>query len=94
MLTAEQLRAARALLGIKQSDLAEKSEVSLRTIARLELGEGPLGGYAATIDALQKTLEAAGVIFQDPDATAGPGVRLALNAGKARKRSAKAKRRP
>ncbi|GLK86026.1 helix-turn-helix domain-containing protein [Ancylobacter defluvii] len=78
MLDASQLRAARALLGWSQDKLAEQSGVSKPTIARLELRDGEIGGYAATRDKLIAALEAAGVVFQGDGEVVqgGPGVRL------------------
>jgi predicted transcriptional regulator len=40
MITAAQLRAARAVLGIDQRDLAELCGISLPTIQRMEASEG------------------------------------------------------
>lgn len=78
MLTAAQLRAARALLGWSQPVLAKASGVSLPTIVRMEGPVGPGRSSAANLDGVQRALEAAGVMFlaaSDADA-AGPGVRL------------------
>ena len=71
-----QVKAARALLGWSQSDLAAASGVSLPTVKRLEAGDGDLGGRAATVAAIRAALEAAGVVFLDQNG-GGPGVRLA-----------------
>ena len=71
----EQLRAARSMAGITQAELAERSGVSLPTIKRLELGQGPLGVRLDTLQKLQRALEAAGVIFIASNGD-GPGVRL------------------
>jgi len=73
--TTEQLRGARAMLGITQAELARRSRVSLPTIKRLELGKGALGAHASTLANLQRALEAAGVDFIAEDG-GGPGVRL------------------
>lgn len=73
--TRAQMRAARALLGWSQADLAERSGVSLPTIKRLEPGETPLAGQHQTIDAIRRALEMAGVIFVSENGE-GPGVRL------------------
>ncbi len=70
-----QVKAARALLGWSQKDLAEASGVSEPTIKRLEASGGELGGRQATADAIRTVLEAAGVEFTDGDA---PGVRLSF----------------
>jgi transcriptional regulator with XRE-family HTH domain len=63
MITTRQVKAARALLDWSQADLAKASGVSLPTIARLEADDGPLGGLAATGDAIKITLERAGAVF-------------------------------
>lgn len=55
MITAAQLRAARALLGIDQRQLADLSLVSLPTIQRMEASEGNVRG---TVDTLTKVVEA------------------------------------
>ncbi|CAA2138758.1 helix-turn-helix domain-containing protein [Methylobacterium bullatum] len=75
MASIRQVKAARALLGWSQGDLAERSGVSKPTVARLETGEGELGGYADTRDKILSALEAAGVIFIEQNGE-GPGVRL------------------
>jgi transcriptional regulator with XRE-family HTH domain len=78
MLTSEQVRAARAMLRMEQKELAEKSGVSLDTIKRIERTRGPIGAYAATVDKIQRALEAAGIEFTNSDA---PGVRLRAKRG-------------
>ena len=55
MLTAAQMRAARALLGIDQRALAELSRVSLPTIQRMEASDGNVRGV---VDSLTKVVEA------------------------------------
>lgn len=74
-LTGEQIRAARALLRWDQPDLETRSGVSLPTIKRLELMEGPCAGRPATIDALRTALEKGGIEFI-PANGGGAGVRL------------------
>lgn len=70
-----QVKAARALLGWSQEDLAKQSGVSLPTIKRLEAADGDLGGRSETADAIRTALEQAGVQFIDQNGN-GPGVRL------------------
>lgn len=55
MITAAQMRAARAMLGIDQKQLAACAEVSLPTIQRMEASEGTVRG---TVDTLTKVIEA------------------------------------
>ena len=79
MITAGQMRAARALLGIDQRRLAEMAGVSLPTIQRMEASEGTVRG---TIDSLMKVVEAlnqAGIELIGDNARSdngGRGVRL------------------
>ncbi|PDS54680.1 transcriptional regulator [Rhizobium anhuiense] len=77
MLTAEQVRAARALLRMEQKELAERAGVSLPSIKRLEQMEGALTATrVSTIEAIRAALEKAGVSFI-PENGGGAGVRLA-----------------
>jgi transcriptional regulator with XRE-family HTH domain len=63
-LTAEQLRAARAMLRLDQAALAAAAGVSVETVKRLERMEGRLSDVrVSTIDALQSALEARGIVF-------------------------------
>jgi len=73
-----QIKAARALLGWSQSDLADRSGVSAPTIKRLESSDGDLGGRDETVTAIRSALEAAGVAFMADGemVSGGPGVRL------------------
>jgi transcriptional regulator with XRE-family HTH domain len=75
VVTTRQIKAARALLGWSQADLAEKSGVSEPTVARLESIDGELGGRELTIEKILVAIEAAGVKFIEADG-GGPGVRL------------------
>ena len=60
-----QIRAARALLGIKQSDLARAAAVSLATVNNLERGFAD--PRASTVDALSAALSSVGVDFSEQD---------------------------
>ncbi|PGH56509.1 transcriptional regulator [Azospirillum palustre] len=75
MLTAPQVRAARALLGWSQTELSTASGISVPTIKRMEGAIGPGRSAADNVQAIRAALEAAGVIFIDDD-DEGPGVRL------------------
>ncbi|MCP8939388.1 helix-turn-helix domain-containing protein [Alsobacter sp. SYSU M60028] len=73
MVTPAQSRAARALLNWAQPELAAASGVSVSTIRDFEIGKRtPIGNNLA---AIQRALEAAGVIFLAENGE-GPGVRL------------------
>ena len=73
MLTAAQCRAARALIEWSRESLAEASHVALRTIVDFE--RGAREPRDATLAALRRALEAAGVIFIEGNGD-GPGVKL------------------
>jgi transcriptional regulator with XRE-family HTH domain len=61
MITAAQLRAARALLGIDQRKLAELSGLSVPTIQRMETSEGVIRGNVDSLMKLVGALERAGI---------------------------------
>jgi transcriptional regulator with XRE-family HTH domain len=74
VITAAQIRSARAILRWSAAHLARQSGVSLPTIQRLEAFEGVPNGRSSTLVQLQRTLEAAGIEFiGTPDD--GPGIR-------------------
>jgi transcriptional regulator with XRE-family HTH domain len=77
MLQVAQLRAARALLGWRQEDIAHAAKISVATIRRIESQEGPLMGYISTLVKIQATFEQAGIQFIDDDENGGYGLRLA-----------------
>jgi transcriptional regulator with XRE-family HTH domain len=74
MLTIEQLRAARGLLGWSQSKLAARAGLSLPTVKRVEADLGPRVSEEAR-NKLQRALESGGAEFIDENG-GGPGVRL------------------
>ncbi len=77
-LSITQIKAARALLGWPQDELAKRSGVSEPTIARLEAEGGDLGGRAETGEKIRRALEKAGIEFTNGGA---PGVRLKKKKG-------------
>ena len=79
MIYPEQIRAARALLGLNQTQLATLADVGVATIKRIEVASGKIRGAAQTIWKIQTALEKAGVRFVDADENAGVGVRLKEN---------------
>jgi transcriptional regulator with XRE-family HTH domain len=80
----EQIRAARALLGWSQTELAERAELSLPTVKRVEINSELRVSSEARLR-LRIALEAGGVEFIDENG-GGPGVRLRKSTkGKGRK---------
>lgn len=63
MLQSAQMRAARALLGWRQGDLAKRSRIGLATIQRLEQGEGPVRAHVSTVLKIESCLAKAGIVF-------------------------------
>ncbi len=79
MITAGQMRSARALLGIDQRRLAELSGLSLPTIQRMEASEGVIRGQVDSLMKLIGALNLAGIeLIGEGAASAdgGRGVRL------------------
>src|SRR4051812_19256419 len=84
MLTAPQLRAARALLGIDQRKLAELSGVSLPTIQRMEGSTGLVRGSIGTLTKIVEAFEQQGVELIRARITSqdgGAGVRFKASRG-------------
>ncbi len=79
MITAAQLRAARALVGLDQRGLAELSSLSLPTIQRMEASEDVIRGNVDSLTKLVAALDAAGIELIGEGAAStggGRGVRL------------------
>jgi transcriptional regulator with XRE-family HTH domain len=79
VITAAQMRAARALLGLDQKQLAELSGVSLPTIQRMEASEGNVRGVIDTLTKVVEAFERAGIELIGDDAPShgsGRGVRF------------------
>lgn len=79
MITAQQLRAARALLGLDQRALAAASALSLPTIQRMEASDGVIRGNVESLMKLIEALDRAGVELIGEgaaSASGGRGVRL------------------
>lgn len=79
MITASQLRAARALLGIDQPVLAQRAGLSLPTIQRMETSDGLIRGNVDSLTKVVQALEDMGVeLIGDGRASSvgGRGVRL------------------
>ncbi len=74
MITGAQMRAARALLGIDQRQLAELSGVSLPTIQRMETSEGNVRGVVNTLTKIVEAFDAAGIeLIGEKDRSVGDG---------------------
>lgn len=79
MITSQQLRAARALLGIDQRELAHRAGLSLPTIQRMEASDGQVRGVVDTLVKVIAVLEADGIELigeSMPSTGSGRGVRL------------------
>ncbi|MCK9531124.1 MAG: helix-turn-helix transcriptional regulator [Gammaproteobacteria bacterium] len=79
MITAAQIRAARALIGMDQRSLAEAAGLSLPTIQRMEASAGQVRGNVESLVKVIEAIERAGVeLIADGAASAcgGRGVRL------------------
>jgi transcriptional regulator with XRE-family HTH domain len=79
MISAPQLRAARALLGIDQRQLADLAGLSVPTIQRMEASEGVIRGNVDSLMKLIAALDAAGIELIAEGAVSrdgGRGVRL------------------
>lgn len=64
MISPEQIRAGRALLGWSGRELASAADVSLNTIQRLELGHVAIRSASVdTLDKITRALEGAGIVF-------------------------------
>jgi transcriptional regulator with XRE-family HTH domain len=86
MITAAQMKAARALLGLDQRALAELSGLSLPTIQRMEASDGVVRGNVESLMKLVNALQSAGVELIGEGATStegGRGVRLVRRNGAA-----------
>ncbi len=79
MITSGQMRAARALLGIDQRELAQRSHLSLPTIQRMEASDGVVRGNVDSLMKLADALAANGIELIGDGVTSsagGRGVRL------------------
>jgi len=79
MITANQLRAARALLNIDQRQTADLADLSVPTIQRMEASDGVIRGNVDSLMKLVSALENAGIELINPGITSssgGRGVRI------------------
>lgn len=73
MITPRQIRAARALLGWSQQELADRAIISLNALVRLE--NEKVDPRVSTVTAIETALRKAGIEFLGSDAS-GEGVRI------------------
>ena len=86
MITAAQMRAARALLGIDQRTLAASSGLSLPTIQRMEASDGVVRGNVDSLMKLVAALDSLGIELISENTGSqggGRGVRLRATGGPA-----------
>jgi transcriptional regulator with XRE-family HTH domain len=79
MITSAQLRAARALLGVDQRQLAAMADLSVPTIQRMEASDGVIRGNVDSLMKLVTALDAAGIeLISEGEVSqrGGRGVRL------------------
>jgi transcriptional regulator with XRE-family HTH domain len=89
MITSAQIRAARALLGIDQRQLAELAGLSVPTIQRMEASDGVVRAVVDSLEKVVNALNAAGVELISagaPSYGSGRGVRLIEREGAGRAR--------
>jgi transcriptional regulator with XRE-family HTH domain len=87
MITANQLRAARALLNIDQRQMADLADLSVPTIQRMEASDGVIRANVDSLMKLISALENAGIELINPgvaSAAGGRGVRLREDVAKQR----------
>ena len=92
MITANQLRAARALLNIDQRQTADLADLSVPTIQRMEASDGVIRGNVDSLMKLVSALENAGIELISPggqSSAGGRGVRLRENVTKPKMKNMK-----
>ena len=77
MISAEQIKASRALLGWSAAELATASGAGPATIRRYEMQEGIPAGNTLTLVSIKSALESAGIEFTG-DPLVNPGVTLRI----------------
>ncbi|MGV8923364.1 MAG: helix-turn-helix domain-containing protein [Thermomonas sp.] len=82
MITASQMRAARALLGIDQKTLARMAGISVPTIQRMEASDGNVRGIVDSLTRVVTAFDAAGVeLIGENVASSGSGRGVRLKSG-------------
>jgi transcriptional regulator with XRE-family HTH domain len=75
MISAAQLRSARALLGIDQKKIAELAGLSVPTIQRMEASDGVIRGNVDSLMKLIGALDTAGIELIGEGSASQPGGR-------------------
>ena len=75
LITSEQIKAARMLLGWDQPKLAQHAGVGVATIRRIESVRGPVQGSEGSVAKVKAAIEKAGVRFIATTQYGGEGVR-------------------
>ncbi len=73
--SAQQIRAARGLLGISAAELANRAGVNWKTVQRFESAEEIPESRSGTLERVVTALEAQGIVFIG-DPLSSPGVQL------------------
>lgn len=79
MITGSQMKAARALLGIDQKELAHRAGVSVPTIQRMETSDGSVRAIVDSLEKVMAALKSSGIELIGVGARSegqGCGVRL------------------
>ena len=77
-ITGRQIAAARVLAGLDQATLAERADVSIATLRRMEASGGEASGYRNNVEAVRRVLEETGISFMNGG---DPGVKLKRTGG-------------
>jgi transcriptional regulator with XRE-family HTH domain len=83
-MTPEQMRMARAALGITVREIEARTGVNKNTVSRYEAGRDVL---SSALQKLEKLFRDEGIIFVDEDALGGQGVRLPIHGADSRSRA-------
>jgi transcriptional regulator with XRE-family HTH domain len=87
--TGNQLKAARALAGVSQQEVADTARVNVNTIRNMEArGAKPITSGVVTVRNVQLALEALGIEFLNH---ARPGVRLSIPSERSTEMAAESK---
>jgi hypothetical protein len=85
-ISGRQIAAARALVSVSQSALAEAAQISVGELKRMEANSVnvPASGQPCKVTMVRQALEQFGALFVPEDQSAGAGVRLKFNRAETR----------